>query len=378
MRKYISLFVLALLAFNLTTSCTSEEEKIAAHNALVEKTLTTFETQLLGEKIDSVFSKYDFNGIVAVFRDSVKLYEKAQGFSDFQAKKKIDSASVFAVGSISKQFTAALILEQVAQGKLKLTDKAAQYLESFQRIPEYREITIKELLNHSSGIYVMGNALVFKPGTGFRYSNDGFNALGKILEKVTGKSYTENAVALFKKAGLKNTFTDANFSGTDFASAYLGKPANASEVPDMPSRLGTQAVGTPAGGVLSTVGDLNRWNQALYGGKILKPEILNQMITPSNVRKDNLFGKVGYGFGLMMYGDGPLAYYHTGYVKGAPSINIYYPKTKTSVIVLSNLADETRGMDPNFLPHGEIKAINDLVQNAIVVAQKEMLQQPKK
>ena len=73
---------------------------------------------------------------------------------------------------------------------------------------------------------------------------------------------------------------------------------------------------------------------------------------------------MGYGLGIMMNDNKPVSFFHSGYVKGAPSLNIYYPETKTSVIILSNIADEEKGKSASFRPHLEIKKIGDVIEIA--------------
>ncbi|WP_449400568.1 serine hydrolase domain-containing protein [Chryseobacterium wanjuense] len=153
------------------------------------------------------------------------MYRKDQGFSDFKNKTKIDSNTVFAIGSVSKQFTAVLILLQMQQGKLDINDKVSKYLNNFQN-KDYENITIHQLLNHTSGLNTLGEKLHFKSGTDFLYSNEGFNSLGKIIEKVSGKPYDENVMELFKKAGMQHSSTGNLFKGNDFAGAYLGNGKN--------------------------------------------------------------------------------------------------------------------------------------------------------
>lgn len=118
------------------------------------------------QQIDSVFKKYDFNGSIAVFKDSLQLYRKENGYSDFKTKTKMDSTTVFAIGSVSKQFTAVLILLQMEQGKLNVTDKVSQYLKEF-KLKEYENITIHQLLNHTSGLNIFGGKLMFRSGSDF-------------------------------------------------------------------------------------------------------------------------------------------------------------------------------------------------------------------
>lgn len=372
MKKNILILHIILFAL-LVTSCKSESKKIAERNAVIETTIRAFETSLLKNQIDSVFSKYNFNGIVAIYRDSTTLYKKTSGYSNFKTKENINDSTIFAIASNSKQFTAALILLQKEQGKLELSDKVSKYLKEFAT-PVYQNITIEELLNHTSGLNVMGQALRSKPGTEFHYSNDGYNALGKIVEKVSGKNYAENATELFQKAGLKHTYIDTEFTGGNFASAYIGVPENAQEVPNMPKRLSQNGIGTPAGGILSTVGDFHRWQQKLFDGEVLDSLSVQNMTQKTATRMDHFMGVFGYGGGLMLYGEESFAYFHTGYVKGAPSLTIYYPKTHTSVIILSNLANEIYGKKSIFKPHHEIKEITDGIQETVLQLRKDLIQ----
>jgi CubicO group peptidase (beta-lactamase class C family) len=369
LKKSFSVFFIIFLLSHLISCKQARQEtktKIVDKKAIIDSTLIVFEKNLLRNQIDSVFKKHQFNGSVAVFRDSVELYRKNQGFSDFRNQVRIDNHTVFAIGSISKQFTAALILLQMEQGNLRVEDKVSDYLPEF-RNKTYEKITIHQLLNHTSGLNVMGEKLRFKSGTDFLYSNDGFNALGKVVEKVTGRSFDENITALFKKAGMNSSFTGTSFKNTEgnFAGAYLGNGKVYEKIKDMPERLGSKAIGIPAGGVLSTIEDLHQWNNALYGGKILNPETIRKFETKSAERHHPIFGKMGYGYGIMANTGKPAAFFHSGYIKGSPSLNIFYPKTKTSVIILSNMADEEKGKGFTFRPHAEIKKITDDLENTI-------------
>ncbi len=361
-----------LFLFALLFSCKTEQQKTIDRNVVVNSTITAFQTKLTQQQIDTVFKKYLFNGSIAVFKDSTLLYRKENGYSNFKSKTKIDNNTIFAIGSVSKQFTAVLILLQKEQGKLKLEDKVSQFLPDF-RIKEYENITINQLLNHTSGLNIMGNRLMFRSGTGFFYSNDGFNTLGQIVEKVSGKSYDENVTELFSKIGLQHSSTASTFKTGNFASAYLGNDKVQEVVHNMPKRLAGKEIGTPAGGILSTIDDLHLWNQKLYGGKILKPETLKEFTKKSAERQHAVFGKMGYAYGIMLNTGKPEAYFHSGYVKGSPSLNIYYPETKTSVIILSNIADENKGKNAVFNPHKEVKNITDNLQNVILDLQKDLL-----
>ncbi|MBV8328212.1 serine hydrolase domain-containing protein [Chryseobacterium sp.] len=354
-----------LLPFCFLLSCKTEKPVPPVDKkTIIDSTVTAFQKTLLKQQIDSVFKKYHFNGSIAVFKDSLPLYRKENGYSNFRTKARIDSNTIFAIGSVSKQFTAVMILLQMEQGKLNVNDKVSKYLKEFQN-KEYENITIHQLLNHTSGLNLMGGKLMFKSGSGFFYSNDGFNTLGKIIEKVSGTSYDENVQELFKKAGMTRSSTGDIFKGNNFASAYLGNGTHAQEVPNMPKRLGGKEIGTPAGGILSTIQDLHLWNNALYGGKILKPETLKLFMAKSAERHHAILGKMGYAYGIMLNIGKPNSYFHSGYIKGSPSLNIYYPETKTSVIILSNIADEEKGKALVFKPHIEVKKITDNLESTL-------------
>lgn len=339
-------------------------EKKVDKQAIADSTIIAFEKSLLKNQIDSVFKKYQFNGSVAVFKDSVELYRKNQGFADFKDQLKMNDSTVFAIGSVSKQFTAVLILLQMEQGKLNVDDKVSTYLKEFQN-KNYENVTIHQLLNHTSGLNTLGGKLQFKSGTDFFYSNDGFNTLGKIVEKVSGKSYDENVLDLLKTAGMNHSSTATSFEGENFAGAYLGNRKKFEKIQNMPKRLASKDIGVPAGGILSTINDLNVWNTALYSGKILRPETLKKFESKSAERHHAIFGKMGYGYGIMSNIGKPAAFFHSGYVKGSPSLNIFYPETKTSVIILSNIADEEQGKGFTFKPHVEIKKITDALESTI-------------
>ncbi|WP_144281825.1 serine hydrolase domain-containing protein [Chryseobacterium echinoideorum] len=353
--------LLLLLLF----SCSKKQEQTREtvdKKAFADSVQLSLKKRIYKIQMDSVFNTYHFNGSVGIFKDSIDLYRRDNGYSDFKNQTKIDNLTVFSVASISKQFTSVLILLLLEQGKLHLNDKASAYIKEFQK-KEYENITIQQLLNHTSGLNNFDEKLLFEGGKGFNYSNDGYNALGKIIEAISGRSYDENILELFKKAGMKNSSTGTSFAGKNLAKTYVGNSKSQTAVEGMPKRLNNTGIGIPAGGVLSTINDLHIWNNALYTGKIIKPETLKRFISKSTERQHPILGKMGYGLGIMINDNKPVSYFHSGYIKGAPSLNIYYPKTQTSVIILSNIADEEKGKFSAFNPHKRIKEIADILEN---------------
>lgn len=366
--------LLILLIFNsLILSCKSESEKIAERNAAVDSTIILLQKKLYANNVDSIVLQNQFNGEIVITRNNEILYQKENGLENFEQKTKLDSNSIFAIGSLSKQFTAVLVVQLEEQGKLKTSDKVSKYLTEFQT-KELEKITIHQLLNHTSGINDFGSGLISEPGKAFNYSNKGYRFLGKLIEKTSGKSFGENAKDLFQKAGMLHTSTPQLFSeNQNFAGANLGTLSKNQMVENMPKRLAEDDISVSAGGILSTVNDLQHWNQSLFGGKILQSKSLAKMLEKSTSRKHPILGNVGYGYGMMMNLAAPKSYFHTGYVKGSPSLLVYYPETKTSVVILSNIADESKGKEAIFLPHSKVKTTTDAIENAVSQVQKEML-----
>lgn len=368
MKKYVlPLFSYLLLIVSL--SCKQKEAEISQietnKKILTDSIILSFEKNLLRPEMDSVFSEYNFNGVISVMQNGELLYEKHNGYKEFKNKLPLNKESVFAIASVSKQFTAVMILQLEEAGKLKTTDSAHTYLDNFNTL-SLKNISIENLLNHTSGLSDFGEALLSKPGTEFHYSNKGYRLLGDILEKTSGKSFAENASELFLKAGMKNSFTATMIVNDNFASAFVGEKNQQSEVQNMPARLANKEISSPAGGILSTSGDLHLWQNALYNGKLLTPNSSKKFLKKSIVRDHQTLGKTSYGYGIMIGDGAPTSYFHSGYVKGSPSLVIYYPQTKTSVVILSNISDETKGKSKIFEPHKLVKSKMDAIINAVV------------
>jgi len=257
------------------------------------------------EQIDELMSKYhelrQFNGAVLVAEDGKVLYQGGYGLANMEWDIPNTPDTKFRIGSITKQFTAMLILQQVEEGTLSLDATL------FEMLPYYREdtgsqITLHQLLNHTSGIpsYTslpgfMGETsrlsydpetfvrefcsgdLEFEPGSEFRYNNSGYFLLGAILERATGKSYEDLLQEkIFEPVGMHTSGYDISAEILPYrAAGHVKTPQGFrnAEFLDM-------SLPYAAGSIYSTVGDLYLWDRALHGGELLSKALSKTMFTP--------------------------------------------------------------------------------------------------
>jgi CubicO group peptidase (beta-lactamase class C family) len=265
--------------------------------------------------------------------------------------------SVHELASVSKQFVAGAILQLVDQGKISLDDSVRKHIAD---APEtWQKITVTHLLQHTSGLpdylaalgepkvandlprltlqnSIFDKPLRFEPGSKWEYSNSGYMVLGWIVEAASGqslKAYTERNI--FAKVGLKQTyFNDSRAIIQNRAEGYTlrGKQVVKEEFSS------TTFSGTADGHIMSSALDLMKWNAALHGGKLLKPETYKRMITPSSVSlRKNGANTSGYGFGIGygQIGD-QTVYQHGGGWMGTSTMLCYYPKLNMSIAILMN------------------------------------------
>ncbi len=186
--------------------------------------------KLLDEYAQAEFKVKEFNGTVLVMQKGKAIYKKAFGMADREWNVANTVNTKFRIGSVTKQFTAACILQLAEQGKLNTDDKLSKYIADY---PKGDSITVHMLLNHTSGITNYTNLpefwpkailplttdsmialfknkpLDFSPGTKWNYSNSGYFLLGVIVEKASGKTFNNYLLEnIIKKMGLKNTLMD--------------------------------------------------------------------------------------------------------------------------------------------------------------------------
>ena len=313
-------------------------------------------------KIDSLIKVAEpkFNGVILISQNGKTLYTKAHGFSNFETKKPLQLDSQFEIMSNSKLIAAVFILLEVEKGKINLQDPIKKYL------PELTQtwadsVTVHQLLNHTHGIVSLNKALEFKPGTDFHYGNISYSLLGQIVEHTSNKTYSEVANALFKKLKMKHTFAYDKDKIQNLTTGYINNKNTFEPVKESlikPENLG-------ADGIISTVNDLAIWNNNLHKGKILKPESYQLIIKPTAQSQHNFFGKEkeGYGYGIRIIEKEPVKYIgHTGLGDGFSSVNLYFPQSDVSLIVMENQMNESSDL----FYASEFKIKNILLQSDLL------------
>jgi D-alanyl-D-alanine carboxypeptidase len=302
--------------------------------------------------------------IVLAARDGRALFKRAYGLADLEYSTMLEPDMLMRIGSVTKQFTAAVILRLQEIGKLRVTDTVATYLPDY---PETgRTITVEQLLTHTSGLpnftalpeYASGEsrrlsvdallamfkdrALEFPPGSRYAYSNSGYAVLGAIIEKLTQQSYADALREyILVPIGARDTRYDSferilprrargyERDGSGFRNApYL----------DMSQPFA-------AGALVSTVDDLLTWDTALTSGRILKPESLAKMMAPFRLA-DGTLSHYGYGWLLSDYAGRSVAE-HSGGINGFRCHVVRIAGDNVYVAVLSN--DGSSGRRPTQL-----------------------------
>jgi len=291
---------------------------------------------------------------IAVAQKGKVLLEKGYGKADLEFDVPADEQTMFRIGSVTKQFTAALVMRLVEQKKLALDDELAKFVPDFPL--QGHKVTILQLLQHTSGVKSYTDvgeawkkvwplelsdaellALVkdapfdFEPGSEWRYNNTGYYLLGMVLEKVAGKSYAEQLqTEVCAPLGLARTRYDSNRDLIRNRAQGYGLEGDKLVNDHI---LGMRQPGA-AGGIVSTAGDLVRWQMALTSGKVVKPESFAQMRTPGRLANGK---ETHYGFGLQIdEWEGKPRVLHGGGIHGFNSMLLWLPGEDLHVAVISN------------------------------------------
>jgi CubicO group peptidase (beta-lactamase class C family) len=281
------------------------------------------------------------------------IYQKGFGKADVELNVAASPASIFRIGSITKQFTAIAILQLYEQGLLDLNDEIQKHIPGFPLA--IKRITIENLLTHTSGIqniteikdleikqrpYTVeelidlfkDKPLDFQAGDKYRYSNSGYILLGSIIEKLSGKKYADYIKSnLFEKIGMKNSYYDN-------ASQIIKNRAHGYDLDTTYNLTNASYLNTTfpysAGGLLMSVEDYFKWHQALWSYKLIKKETLQKALTPYKLH-DGSFTNYGYGWAFeKLLGSETIE--HGGFINGFSCKSLYLPKEDILVVIFSN------------------------------------------
>jgi CubicO group peptidase (beta-lactamase class C family) len=289
-----------------------------------------------------------------VVKDGKVVYRGAYGLADVELKTPLGTDSVFRLASVTKQFTSLAIMMLVDQGKIGLQDPIDKYLPGYPM--QGHTITVEHLLTHTSGIQsytdipgymatkVQADVSVpqlvdafkdapmqFAPGTRYRYNNSGYVLLGAIIEKVSGQPYASYvANHIFKPLGMTHSYY-----GTD--EPKVPRLASGHTNGGKPARPLSMTQPYSAGGLLSTVDDLAKWDAALAAGRLLKPASFQRMWTPYKL-VDGTTNGYGYGWQMATLRGQPTME-HGGGIFGFATYVMRVPEDHLYVAVLANTDD---------------------------------------
>lgn len=324
-------------------------KKLALIFALTYSLFTTAQDRFT--KIDSLLTYLNknnkFMGSLCIREGENVVFNKAYGFADVEKNISADRLTKYKIGSVTKTFTAVMIMQLIEEKKLNLQTKLNRF---YPKIPNAEKISIYDLLHHRTGIvdYINGDSItakniyrihskeemiqkisdykpLFEPGTKHEYSNSNYNLLGYIIETLTKKSYAENIqTRIVKKANLLNTYFPQGKIETSVGESYsyLFNGTKWEKVEEWEN-----SIAYSAGAIISTPADLTRFMYALFDGKLIKPSSLEQM-------KEI---KEGYGKALMQFPFGERRFFgHTGGIENFRAVVGYYPTEKLGISLIVN------------------------------------------
>lgn len=315
----------------------------------------SFFTQKLDSLVEKLLIPEVPGGAILIAKNDQIIFERYFGYANLEYAIKTKEASLFRVGSLTKQFTSVAILKLAHDNKLRLEETIGRF---FPNSPEhFHSITIKQLLNHTSGIKNITElpqwkneiessklsveeilALIWKlepyhvPGTDFHYSNSNYIVLGKIIEIAAGMDYsTFLNKHIFKPLNMNDSYYDHQNQILSFRVAgysnHSSRIENAAFI-NMELPFG-------AGGLVMNLRDFCTWNNALNSGTIIPLSLLDQAQSPTVTTRGK---KIGYGFGWSIGNiQSHPSIKHSGYINGFSSFAISIPDQSIHLIIFTNL-----------------------------------------
>ena len=300
-------------------------------------------------KMDSLFKRIERNekgmGSISIFKNGNEIYQNSFGFADIENEIQASEKTKYRIGSVSKTFTATIIMQLIDEKKLSLDTKLSDF---YPEVPNAKEITIEQLLRHRSGLYnftnsenyrnwmgkphskseileiFIENGIVFKSDEKAGYSNTNYVLLSYIAEEIDQKEYAEILnKRIIDPCRLKNTYyggkiNTAENEALSYTKYYSWKLAAETDM----------SVPVGAGGIVSNPTDLNIFYNHLFTANLVSDNSLQEMMKIID----------GYGIGMFQLFH-EKAYGHTGGIDGFQSTASYFPQDSTFIAYISNAVD---------------------------------------
>ncbi|MGN7721175.1 serine hydrolase [Chitinophaga sp. 22620] len=321
--------------------------------ALIFSVACSGQSALLHKYLTAQHERIGFNGVVLVTKNNRVLYQENIGKASQELNVPMSAGAVFRIASVSKQFTAMLVVLAAQEGRLRLDDSLAMFFPALKD-PQWRQINLKQLLSHTSGIphnegisdywilksrlpltkeqalaEISGMKLLFTPGTDMKYSSPGYFLLACILETVYQRPYA----SILEEKILQ-----------PLQMKHSGVYATGKIVPGMVSAyhlLNDSLIVAPhrdfslmkgSGDLYSTAEDLAKWNNSFAGNDTWKDSLQKLLFTIHASKTP------AYGYGWFIRADKRRAYFHGGGTFGCSALSAWYPDEKISVVILSNVS----------------------------------------
>ncbi|MBU3744129.1 MAG: hypothetical protein FGM61_06205 [Sediminibacterium sp.] len=280
--------------------------------------------------------KQAFNGNILITQGNRRVYNQSFGYADPKEKSNFVSTDQFAIAQVSEQMLATLVLLEAEKGTIDIEQPIGNYI---TELPQdwAQKVTIRHLLAHTDGLVSVALPPVFTPGNQIQMNPAGQALIIRLLEKTTGITFANLSANLFEKLRMNNTVAPELKTKKTLVKTFQ-KEANGKW------KANTDVINPAFAnvGYLSNAADLVNWNMALHNQKIFaNPASYAQLISLQGITHHPVFEKCEQGLGIVkvqQVGVEMLA--QAGQAQGFTSLNVYYPATQTSVIVVSNSSNE--------------------------------------
>ena len=343
-------------------------------------------------KLDSLRVAGNFPGLsISIISKNNQPVSLASGFSDIEKQTPLSTSHLLMQGSVGKTYVSAIALKLIKDGKLDLNEKVVVYLghlDWYKKIPNAATITVRQIMNHSSGVmryefkpdflkdlnanptkhwkpeellkYVLGEKASFAAGEGWEYSDTNYILLGMIIEHLTRKKYydllNENILKPFK---LINTKPTDKIILPGIAQGYAGKENEFGLKEKVINEDGSFIINPQfewtGGGIYSTTEDLAKWGKLLYEGKLCDTALMIKDAVAAKLGRD---AKYGLGVIIRPTAQG-ISYGHSGFFPGYLTELFYFPDKQLCIAAQSNTSDFKN------LKMGLVKVINEMVKEIL-------------